>query len=437
MQRHIICSLALAVLATAAGAAPPPRGNPVYAKDVAFALKELEKTCGSFFRLKGIDWKAVKREFAEAAGAVESDGEHWKLLTRLVARLKDGHAAVRPGEKGRNVAWPDSEKPAQSGPGMFWCRIGDRIHVKNVWSAAKDAGVEAGMQVVEVEGIPADRWIEKRMLERSDLMGFSTGQQAFYAACHWGLAGDQGGVLDVVLRGVDGRRKKARITRRRASTVPSGPVFPPAGLATLGRQSYGKTGAGNGYIHLRDIPGELPGQLDTMLAAIGDAPGLILDLRANGGGGVDHEAVLGRFVPEGKMFARTSAPAIESAGPNPYGGPVVVILDAGVRSAGETIAAVFVQDGRAYGIGESSTAGMSSAKTAIELPSGLFNLYVSHRSNLGRANGGKGIEGIGIPPHEVTPYDPLDLSKGIDTQIRRAEEILEDFPWEKIRYRMR
>lgn len=35
------------------------------------------------------------------------------------------------------------------------------------------------------------------------------------------------------------------------------------------------------------------------LAPAQDAPGLILDFRGNSGGGFDHDAVLGRFVPEG------------------------------------------------------------------------------------------------------------------------------------------
>jgi hypothetical protein len=82
------------------------------------------------------------------------------------------------------------------------------------------------------------------------------------------------------------------------------------------------------------------------------------------------------------------------------------------------------EDGRAYMIGDSATAGMSSSKTTLPLPSGLFSVYFSVRSNMGRFNGGRGIEGIGVPPHEVVAYDPDDLARGVDTQIRRAEVLL-------------
>ena len=107
---------------------------------------------------------------------------------------------------------------------------------------------------------------------------------------------------------------------------------------------------------------------------------------------------------------------------------MVVIVDAGVRSAGETISGMFKEDGRAYMIGETPTAGMSSQKTTIQLPSELFALYVSVGSNKGRFNRGKGIEGIGVPPHEIVEYDPDDLANGEDTLIKRAQELLERFP---------
>jgi C-terminal processing protease CtpA/Prc len=156
-----------------------------------------------------------------------------------------------------------------------------------------------------------------------------------------------------------------------------------------------------------------------MLTALGDVPGLILDTRANGGGGCDHAAVFGRFVPTGKTWRQYA-----SAGAKPYGGPMVVIVDAGVRSAGETIAGQFKEDGRALMIGDTPTAGTSSQKDSIRVPSGMFAVRFSVSSNKGRFNGGRGIEGVGVPPHEITPYLAADLEKKIDTQIRRAEEFL-------------
>ena len=95
---------------------------------------------------------------------------------------------------------------------------------------------------------------------------------------------------------------------------------------------------------------------------------------------------------------------------------------------------MFKEDGRAYMIGESPTAGMSSQKTTINLPSGLFSLYVSIASNKSRFQDGRGIEGIGIEPHELVAFDPKDLANEKDTLILRAAALLADFPQRKVPY---
>ena len=428
--------LVAAALALPLAVVAPPLtdDSDVYQQDVEFALDALEEQCGHFFDLKGIDWKGVRREFTKAAKEVESVEEHWVLLVRLLARLEDGHARVNPLPAAGSPQWPLADEAPQGGPGIFLCRSGKKVLIKNAWGGAAEVGITAGMEVLEIEDERADRWLEAKVAELRDLTSFSTDHQAFYTACHWGLAGERGSTLSLELRTVDRKKKKRTLTRGRESVVPYGPVFPPEGLETIGRQSYGRTPAGYGYIHLRDVPGELPDQLDTMLAAIGPVPGLIVDCRANGGGGVDHDAVFGRFVPRGKELQRRSAYPIPSAGPNPYGGPVVVIVDAGVRSSGETISGMLKEDGRAYMIGETPTAGMSSSKTTIELPSKLFALYVSVRSNKARFQNGRGIEGIGIEPHELVEYDAQDLDQGVDTALRRAEELLADFPQKEVDY---
>lgn len=399
-------------------------GEVDYVADVRFALEQLEDRCGHFFSLKGIDWKKVSRTFLAEAKDVETDQEHLVLLWRLLARLRDGHAAVRPLERGKDVRWP--EEPEKTGPGLFWCRSGKKILIKNAWNSGADVGLEPGMEILSVDGVKVDKWLDQRVEEIRDLVSFSTDQQAFYYACHWGLAGEIGTRMKLEVKGADGKKKKRTVTYTKASTVPWGPAVFPEGLEGDDDVRWGTLPSGDGYVHLRRCPGDLPERVDRALAALADVPGLILDFRANGGGGFDHGAFMGRFVSPGKTLS--FAKSYESAGPNPYAGPIVVIVDAGARSAGETASGIFKEDGRAYMIGESPTAGMSSSKTTIELPSRLFALYVSVASNKGRFNGGRGIEGIGVPPDEIVEYRQEDLANGVDTLIARAEELLADYP---------
>ena len=410
-------------------AAPPPESD--YVADLRFALEALEEKCGHFFAQKKIDWKKVSKTFLAEARKVSSDQEHLVLLVRLLARLEDGHAQVRPLDKGRSVRWPDDGWSRRTGPGMFWCQSGKKVFVKNSWGAAEKLGVRPGMEIVSVDRVPVRKWLAKRTEELADRISFSTDHQAFFYTTHWGLADMPGTKRKLVLRK---GRKKASVTLvyGKEHFLPDGPAFPPEGLQIDKDLRYGRTAGGWGYLHVRRCPGNLPELTDQALEAIGEVPGLILDFRGNSGGGFDHDAFLGHFIPKGHTIA--FAKRYRSAGENPYGGPIVVIVDATVRSAGETAAGIFKEDGRAYVIGESPTAGMSSSKTRIPLPSGLFELYVAVRSNKGRFNRGKGLEGIGLPPHEEVAFEPGDLAKRVDTLIRRAEEILADFPQKKVRY---
>jgi C-terminal processing protease CtpA/Prc len=138
-------------------------------------------------------------------------------------------------------------------------------------------------------------------------------------------------------------------------------------------------------------------------------------------GGTDHEAVFARFLAPGQEWMQYTG-----AGKANYAGPIVVIVDAGTRSTSETVSGMLKEDGRAYMIGATPTAGMSSQKAEIVVPSKLFKVRFSAGSNKARFNGGRGIEGIGVPPNEVVAWDPKLLAQGVDPFVQRAEELLKN-----------
>jgi hypothetical protein len=429
MQR--IRAIRLTVAAVLPFVAAPARAQKKtdYAADVKFAVEAIEQQCKTLLAVKKIDWKKANAPLLAESRRTKTDAAHLLLLWRLLARLQDGHAEVRPLEQGKDVKL---DLPDRShAPGLFLCRVADKVFVKNAWGAAAGVGLAPGMEVTAIAGVPAAQWLQQRTAALADLISFSTPQQAMFFTCHQGLADAPGTRLDFEVK--DGTAKKKRtVTFAKGNQVPPGPAFPPAGLQGQKDVHWSTTGAGFGYVHIRRCKEDLPAQVDEALAALGAVPGLILDFRANGGGGFDHEAFFGRFVPAGKTWQ--GGVRYASAGTTPYGGPIVVIVDGNVRSAGETGAGIFKEDGRAWMIGESPTAGMSSQKTTIELPSRLFALYVSITSNKARFQGGKGIEGIGVIPDELVAFDPADLAQQKDTLIARAEALLRKFPQDKVRY---
>ncbi|MCP5559555.1 MAG: S41 family peptidase [Verrucomicrobiaceae bacterium] len=389
-----------------------------YVDDVEFLLREFESKAGELIKVKGIDWPAVTREFQQAAAHTTTDEAHLQLVARLVGQLRDGHAGIVKSK----IKWPDESKGRRfTGPRVALLTLPDRVLVRAAFKDALQSGLHAGQEVTRIDGVPALDWLKQKaewMRDRGQ--GFSTTQMALYSACHWGLADYEGTPITFEIKDASGAELSIqRVRNGGPNYAPIGPLFPPTDLKFTGRQSYGHTEHGLGYIHLRDVPGNLPMQIQQMLATLGEIPGLILDMRANGGGGCDHEAVFGHFLAKGQSW-RGYVGKFDGG----YTGPMVVIVDAGVRSAGETIAGMFKEDGRAYMIGESATAGTSSQKTEITTPSGLFTIRFSVGSNKSRFNNGRGIEGIGVQPHELVLPTAQDLLNDKDTLIEHATKLL-------------
>lgn len=417
------------VLAVLTAASLLHSAEDMYVKDIAFLLDAFEQQAGGLMKVKGIGWKEVREDFSSRAKEVKSHEEHLALVHALIGALHDGHAGIVKSQ----VRPPDESKGHRyTGPRVHLAISGEKVLVRAAFKDAADAGIRAGQEVISMDGTPAREWLDQRiaMMEKRG-SSFSTRHQALYAACHWGLADWEGTAIRFELRKPGGETfgvEKKRLGG--PNHVPLGPVFPPSGLESIGRQSFGLTPEGFAYIHLRDVPENLPQQLDQMLVRVVKAPGLILDLRANGGGGCDHAAVMGRFLAKGQPWSYYEGTADVS-----FTGPMVVILDAGTRSAGETVAALFRETGRAYVIGDSPSAGMSSRKTEVEVPSGLFRVRFSVASNMTKSNAGRGIEGIGIHPHELVPLDSADLDQEKDTHILRAVTLLRNgFPEDTVDY---
>jgi len=427
----------LAALLSLGVAMAPLAAQDSYQEDIASALEQVDQQCGALLKSKDISFKKIEKEFLKEAKKIKTDQEEFVLLVRLVARLQDGHGAVRLTALTEGMPWPQDESLydpsiARGDSGLAICRIGKSYYVKAVAGPAKEAGLLPGSEILKIDGEKPGAWLEQRVATGRELISWSTEQQAFFWATHWGLSGPQGSRLKLEVKQPDGKKKKRTISIGKSNIRMAGPAVWPEGMQGEKDVSWTKLASGYGYLYIRRCKEDLPQQVDAALASLGPVPGLILDFRGNSGGGFDHDELLGRFIPEGHTMAFTQSYA--ATGPTQYGGPLVVLVDGTVVSAGETASGMFQEEGRGYMIGESATAGMSASKTTIDLPSGKFQLYLAVHSNKSRWQGGKGIEGLGVQPQEIVSFDPEDLAAGVDTLIRVAEARLGNWPAKEVPY---
>lgn len=173
---------------------------------------------------------------------------------------------------------------------------------------------------------------------------------------------------------------------------------------------------------------KLVARFDELLAQFRDRPGLVIDVRGNGGGLDDLASqVVGRFLKTtvvasisfhrqvpGLTFERT-VDRIAPRGPWRYEGRVAVLTDEGCMSASEHFVSGMAEAG-AFLCG-TPTSGACGWIRSLDLPGGL-RLNVSQTFPL--RTGGIPSPQLGIAPHLWAPRKLSDLRAGQDTALRAA-----------------
>ena len=169
VSRRAAISLILAGLASRSIRAAS--GATDYEKDVDFLLRELERKAGHFFAVKQIDWKNVAKQFRNEVKSIKDDVDHVKMCNRLVARLRDGHAALLD----IKVKMPDPGAGRRfTGPRVHLVIIGDRVFVRQAFGSAQQAGIEIGAEVVAIDDTGIQPWLKKTVARLQDERGYST-----------------------------------------------------------------------------------------------------------------------------------------------------------------------------------------------------------------------------------------------------------------------
>lgn len=371
-----------------------------------------------FDRQPGLDWNQTYVEFLPKVRATTSTEQYYRVMMQFAALLKDGHTNVYPPESIRDAFY--------GGPGLRTALVENTVVVTGVDDPALLAQWRVGDVLLKIDGEDICRYAER---EVAPYQSSSTPQDLEVRTFDYALlSGRAGSRFHVTVKSVDGKEEERVLTRltleARTHLRKGGVSFSlrSDGIAVLTIDEFEDT--------------EGAKVLLANLAKVNASKGLVIDLRANGGGStpVDLLQMLASGAIRGPLMrtrsyaaadrARGVLPGWKDAPPfevpadpsHHVSVPVAVLTSARTFSAAEDFVAAFNAMHRGITVGE-TTAGSTGQPLFFPLPGG-GSARVCTRDD--RASDGTVFEGIGLRP--TLPVSPTieGIRHHTDAALERA-----------------
>lgn len=312
-SRRVFCATAL-LSATFPAFALEPSSDVVFTSDFDELWRTLDKRY-CFFAEKQTNWSQVRDHYRPQAVAAKSFAAFEDIIRRTLGELYDAHTHLSNPPEGA-PRWPPFDILVE--------RAGQDIRVVTVQagSAAADSGLSIGDRIIAIDGSVIAK---SAALHMPSCLSHPDPVAEAYA-------------LNVA---VAGHRGQARLIQAARG---SGPVenfsLPLKRRSDSPDITSNLLKDGSGYIRIASFANDaVVAAFDKALMALKDTPGLIIDVRSNGGGDTAvARPIMGRFIstpkPYAKMRRRSGgnlSPAwveyVKPRGPFTYTKPVVVLAD--------------------------------------------------------------------------------------------------------------
>jgi carboxyl-terminal processing protease len=368
----------------------------------------------------GVDWNAVHQRYAPLVEATKKDQEFYALMSQMTSELHDAHTRFNSPEQ-----WKNFRRQQGVTVGFTVDDVDGKTVVTSVipGTEAAHAGVEPGMVVLRVDGIPVAERLADAQKKR---LPSSTERATRWFIYNRVFAGPADTPVKVAVQRADGSVFEASVRRQIYSAAPdvTTHVLP----------------SGNAYIRFDGFQHPVTKEFRQALQKFQNAPGIIVDLRRNGGGDL---AVLlpiaGYFFGKKTLFAkdstRTGKPLssyvglfklplqlyVGRPGEQIYSGPLVILVDSHSASSSEVFAAGMQDTQRAKVIGSQSCGCvLGIAKPRVMKGGGVLEMS----EVLWFSPKGRRLEGTGIIPDQVVVPTMFDLQRGRDAVLAAADKSL-------------
>jgi carboxyl-terminal processing protease len=365
----------------------------------------------------GVNWDDVRQRYRPLIEAAKNDAEFYALLSQMTGELHDAHTRFN-----SPAQWKNYKRQQGVGAGLSVDDIGGKTVVVMVRgdSSAAHSGIEPGMIVLSVDGKP----IAERIAEIEKSKAFSSTDRATRIFTYSRLfAGPPDTELKLGMERADGSHFEASVTRLIYSVA--------SNVATDVLPS------GNAYIRFDGFQPSITKEFRQALERFRNAPGVVIDLRRNGGGDLGVLLpIAGYFFDKKTLFAkdktRSGKPLSEFAGvlrlpldlyvgrpgDQIYSGQVVVLVDARSASSSEVFAAGMQDSKRAEIIGSQSC----GCVLGIAKPRAMKGGGVLEISEvLWYSPKGRKLEGTGILPDQTVVPTLGDLQQKSDPALAAAD----------------